>query len=97
MRTDVNMLGRSVSAFGNACPLKSSIRRASLFVVRDMKRHKTTASVIKDKQVVVVGGNRGIGLEVRILQGCQYAELNYYTLRKQDGKAKWHFIILTLV
>ena len=64
MRTDVNMLGRNILAFRNAYPLKSSIRRSSVFVVRDMKRQKTTASVITDKQVVVVGGNRGIGLEV---------------------------------
>ena len=94
MRTDVNMLGRKISASRNACPLKSSIRRSSVFIVRDMKRQKTTASIIKDKQVVVVGGNRGIGLEVRTAKN---AALEYHTLKKQDGKARWHFITLTLV
>ena len=87
MRTDVNMLGRNMSAFRLACPLTSGIRRSSAFVVRDMKRQKTTASVIKDKQVVVIGGNRGIGLEVRMFPHCQYAASEYYTLTNQDGKA----------
>ncbi|CAK0780445.1 hypothetical protein CVIRNUC_005056 [Coccomyxa viridis] len=63
MRTDVNMLGRNMSAFRNACPLESSIRGSSVSIIRNMKRQKTTASIIEDKQVVVVGGNRGIGLE----------------------------------
>ena len=85
MRTDVNMLGRNSAAFRKAYPLTSSIRRATSSVVRNMKRHKTTASNIEDKQVVVVGGNRGIGLEVRIFLCCHQCSIE----RAQSHKASW--------
>ena len=91
MRTDVNMLGRNILAFRNACPLKSSRRRVSFFVVRDMERQNTTASTITDKQVVVVGGNRGIGLEVRILQDCQICSVEIIHAQKAGWQGKVAF------
>lgn len=89
MRTDVNMLGRNMSAFRNACPLESSIRGSSVSIIRNMKRQKTTASIIEDKQVVVVGGNRGIGLEVQIFIDCQICSIGIFCAHK----AGWQGIL----
>ena len=95
MRTDVTMLGRNVTALKIASPLKPNIRRAPLYAVRDMKRHKTTASIINDKQVVVVGGNRGIGLEVRLFMDCQVFSIESQHAHKADGE--WYAINLSSV
>ena len=88
MRTDVTMLGRSVSAIRVASPLNLGIRRASLSVTRDMKRHKTMSSIIHDKQVVVVGGNRGIGLEVRIFPDCLLCSIEIIYAHKAGWQGK---------
>jgi len=57
------MLGRSVSAFTSGTPLR--IQRGCLSMSRNDNRRIATAGAVTDKQVVVVGANRGIGLEVR--------------------------------
>ena len=61
------MLGRSVTTFTTYRPLGTGLQRQSLSMSKSCKRRLVTTAAITDKQVVVVGANRGIGLEVRCL------------------------------
>lgn len=58
------MLGRSASAFRTGTPFRAQIQQGPAHMSRNLKRCITTATAITDKQIVVVGANRGIGLEV---------------------------------